>query len=198
MTSPAAPLNSRLTELVEYAHSARGELETFVRDVPADLHTARSAPERWTVAEHIEHLALIEDSIGRLISSMAKQLRAENALETSDASVLNALDQYRLPQTGTKLVAPTPYRPTGSLSATDAMEKLRAIRVRVLEGVQKANGLDLTQAKFPHPFFGPLDGYQWLLLVGQHELRHLNQMKQDIQQLQNPTSPSPATTPAAS
>lgn len=195
MTNPASPLNSRLTELVQYASAARGELESFLHSVPEPMHTIRAAPERWTVTEHVEHLALIEDSIGRLISSMAKQLRAENAIETSDVSVLDALDQYRLPETGTKLVAPAPYRPTGSFTTSEALDKLRAIRTRMLEGVQKANGLDLTKAKFPHPFFGPLDGYQWLLLVAQHELRHLNQMKQDIQNL---TPPSSAATSAAS
>ena len=184
---------------MQYAGNARDELESFVRTVPGSLHATRVHADRWTIAEHIEHLALIEDSIGRLISSMAKQLRAENALETEQSSMLGSLDQFRLPQAPTKLVAPVPYRPTGSLSSIEALEKLRDIRTRMLEGVNKANGLDLSQTKFPHPFFGPLDGYQWLLLVAQHELRHLHQMKEDVQRLtaSQPTAPSPVP-PAAS
>lgn len=189
----ATPLSPRLTELVQYATTARGQLEDFVKDVPPSLHTARAAAERWTVAEHIEHLGLIEDSIGRLISSMAKKLRADDAIETEHSSMLGSLDSFDLPAASRKLIAPVPYRPTGELSASDAMEKLRGIRTRVLEGVNKANGLDLTQSQFPHPYFGPLNGYQWLLLVAQHELRHLNQMKQDIQNLTaTPTVAAPA------
>lgn len=179
----AAPLSPRLSELVQYANTARAELELFVRDVPISLHTTRADAGRWTVAEHIEHLALIEDSIGRLISTMAKQLRAEGAIETEHSSMLATLDKFQLPATTMKLVAPAPYRPTGSFTTADAMEKLRGIRARVLEGVSKANGLDLTKASFPHPYFGPLTGYEWLLLIAQHELRHLNQMKHDLQKL---------------
>lgn len=191
----AAPLSPRLTELVQYANSARSELESFIEAVPPSQHHVRTESERWSVAEHLEHLGLIEDSIGRLISSMAKQLRADGALETEHTSMLNALDRYQLPANTMKLVAPALYRPTGALTTADAMEKLRAIRARVLEGVNKANGLDLTKATYPHPFFGPLTGYEWLLLIAQHELRHLNQMKQDVQKL---TALPAAVAPAAS
>ncbi|MEO7359792.1 MAG: DinB family protein [Gemmatimonadaceae bacterium] len=190
MTDPAQ-LSPRLAELVQYANTARGELEAFVQGVPAALHGTRADVDRWTIAEHLEHLALIEDSIGRLISSMAKQLRADNALETEQTSMMGSLDQYQLTQTTMKLSAPEPYRPTGTLTSAEALEKLRAIRVRVLEGVSKANGIDLSKASFAHPFFGPLDGYQWLLLVGQHEWRHLNQMKEDVQKLTAPPSAAP-------
>jgi len=27
----------------------------------------------------------------------------------------------------------------------------------------------------PHPFFGPLNAYEWLLFIGKHEERHLGQ-----------------------
>ena len=182
-TSASAPLNPRLSELVKYVNETREQLETFVGNVPPSLQTARDKPEGWTVAEVIEHLAMIEDSVGRLISAMAKQLRAENAHETETSSVLGGLDQFGLPGTKSKLVAPESYRPTGTLSTAEALEKLRAIRTRVLEAVQKVNGLDLTKASFPHPYFGPMNGYQWLLMIGQHEMRHLNQMKDSIQRL---------------
>lgn len=189
-----AQLSARLTELVQYASAARRELESFVTQVPHSMHDTRAGAERWTIAEHIEHLGLIEDSIGRLISSMAKQLRAADALETEQSSMLGSLDQYRLTQATAKLIAPAPYRPTGTLTSAEALEKLRGIRVRMLEGVNKANGLDLSKAQFPHPYFGPLDGYQWLLLVAQHEIRHLNQMKEDVQKL---TAPPTVETPAS-
>lgn len=193
MTDQAA-LSARLSELVQYASTTRDELEAFVRNVPESLHATRAGSERWSIAEHVEHLTLIEDSIGRLISSMAKQLRADNATETAHSSMLGSLDQYQLTLTTTKLTAPGPYVPTGTLTSGEALEKLRTIRARLLEGVHKANGLDLCKATVAHPFFGPLDGYQWLLLVGQHEMRHLQQMRQDVQAF---TAPSSAATPAS-
>ena len=189
-----APLSARLSELVDYATDTRQQLEEFVQGVPMSLQTQRTDPDSWTITESVEHLCMIEDSIGRLISSMAKQLRSDNAHEGDASSMLGSLDQFGLAATKVKLVAPAAYRPTGTLSTAEALEKLRSIRARVLEGVQKANGLDLTKATFPHPFFGPLDGYQWLLLIGQHEMRHLNQMKDTVQML---TVASTASVPPA-
>lgn len=193
-----APLNARLTELVDYATDTRQQLEAFVQGVPVSLQTERTDSDGWTVAESVEHLCMIEDSIGRLISSMAKQLRADHAPEVNASSVLGSLDQFGLTATKFKLVAPAAYRPTGTLSTAEALQKLRSIRARVLEGVQKANGLDLTKATFPHPFFGPLDGYQWLLLIGQHEMRHLNQMKDSIERLTAAPTASAPTAPQES
>ncbi len=181
--NPAAPLNARLSELVNYASEVREQLESLVESIPASQRELRAAPDVWSVAENIEHLCMIEDSVGRLISSMAKQLHADNALEVETNSMLGALDQYQVPANAFKLVAPEPFRPSGTLTCDEAMEKLRSVRARVLQGVQKANGLDLTKATFPHPFFGPINGYQWLLLIGQHELRHVNQMRKSVQQL---------------
>lgn len=193
MTAPEAaldaPLNARLSELVQYAQNTRQQLETFVQTVPASLQNQRAEPERWSVTENLEHLAMIEDGIGRLLSSMAKELRADNALEAETSSLLGSLDQYAVPASNAKLVAPDRYVPTGQLSTEDALEKLRGIRLRLLEGVRKANGLDLTKRSAPHPYFGPLNGYQWLLLIGQHEMRHLNQMKDAVQKLSAADAP---------
>lgn len=186
VTDDVAPLNARLSELVDYATEVRTELESFVHTVPESQQTKRAHADQWSVAEHLEHLALIEDGIGRLISSMGKQLKAENILETKSDSLMSSLDAYGVPEVKSRLKAPQPYHPTGNIPAQEALERMRAIRTRLLEGVRKANGFDLTQKSAPHPFFGPLNGYEWLLLIGQHEKRHLNQMKAVVNTLNHP------------
>ncbi|MGV3708501.1 MAG: DinB family protein [Gemmatimonas sp.] len=185
-TNDDAPLNARLAELVDYATAVRAELEAWVRTVPESLHAKRAAADQWSVVEHLEHLALIEDGIGRLISSMGKQLRADNVVETQSGSLMSSLDAYGVPEVKSRLQAPQPYHPTGTLSAQEALERMRAIRTRLLDGVRKANGYDLSQKSAPHPFFGPLNGYEWLLLIGQHEKRHLNHMKAVVGSLNHP------------
>jgi hypothetical protein len=32
----------------------------------------------------------------------------------------------------------------------------------------------------PHPIFGALNGYQWILSVGKHEERHLIQLRETL------------------
>jgi hypothetical protein len=187
-TNDNTALNARLTELVDYATEVRAELESYVRTVPEALQAKRAESDTWSVAEHLEHLALIEDGIGRLISSMGKQLKADNVVETKSDSLMSSLDAYGVPEVKSRLMAPQPYHPTGSISAQEALERMRAIRTRLLEGVHKANGFDLTQKSAPHPFFGPLNGYEWLLLIGQHEKRHLNHMKAVVNTLNHPAA----------
>jgi uncharacterized damage-inducible protein DinB len=173
------PLSPRLAEWTSYASAIRYQLLEFVQSLAESDYDKRATPDGWTVAGILEHLVLIEDSIGRLINRMTKQIRADGHPDDADtSSILGMLDEFRASETGRKLVAPEPYRPTGSLSATEALSKLEEVRARVLVAVHAASGVDLTKASFPHPFFGPLTGYQWLVLIAQHELRHLKQMKE--------------------
>ncbi|MBC8089126.1 MAG: DinB family protein [Phycisphaerae bacterium] len=182
MTSPAsASLNPRLAEWTSYANAIRYQLLEFVQSLPESDFDRRLSADDWTITGILEHLALIEDSIGRMINRMTKQIRADGHPAESDASsILGMLDEFAAVDNSRKLISPEPYRPTGSLTAHQAIAKLEEVRARVLGAVEAANGIDLTHASFPHPFFGPLTGYQWLVLIAQHEFRHLKQMKEIV------------------
>jgi hypothetical protein len=42
------------------------------------------------------------------------------------------------------------------------------------------DGRDLTRLSAPHPIFGPINGYEWVLFIGQHEERHLGQLRDTV------------------
>lgn len=180
MTTPVnTPPNPRLAEWVSYANGIRYQLLEFVQALPESAYDKRLSSDGWTSAEILEHLALIEDSIGRLITRMSKQIRADGHPADADtSSILGMLDAFRADDNHRKLVAPEPYRPTGTMTVQQSLVKLEDVRARVLSAVESAHDVDLSKASFPHPFFGPLTGYQWLVLIAQHELRHLKQMKE--------------------
>ena len=185
MTAPdivpqSDPLSPHLAEWTDYARSVRRQLLEFVQSLPPSAYEKRISPEGWSIAGVLEHLALIEDGIGRLINRMSKQLRAENAFEAETGSILGLLDDFALENNHRKLMAPAPYHPTGVPSVEETLQKLEEIRTRLYAAVEAANGIDLSKASAPHPFLGPLTGYQWLVLIAQHERRHLKQM-QEIQ-----------------
>lgn len=78
---------------------------------------------------------------------------------------------------GLKLEAPERIRPTGTLSLADSLARLRDSRATLhalRPRVERADGRAL---RFPHPAWGPLDLYQWLLFIGAHEDRHLAQIE---------------------
>jgi hypothetical protein len=180
MTTPVdTPLNPRLAEWISYAKAIRYQLLEFAQSLPESAYEQRSGPDGWTIAGILEHLALIEDSIGRLINRMSKQIRAEgHPVEIETTSILGLVDEMAADSRHRKMMAPEPYRPTGTVSVQQSLVRLEDIRQRLVSAVESANGVDLSKATFPHPFFGPLNGYEWLVWIPKHELRHLNQMKE--------------------
>jgi hypothetical protein len=52
----------------------------------------------------------------------------------------------------------------------ESRESLQSFRPRIEQ-------IEGTQLRYPHPFFGSLDLYQWVALIGAHEERHLKQIE---------------------
>jgi hypothetical protein len=60
----------------------------------------------------------------------------------------------------------------------------------MLANVEQLNGFDLTRVTHPHPFAGPLNTYQWILIAGAHEHRHAEQIERIKAQTGFPSSES--------
>jgi uncharacterized damage-inducible protein DinB len=184
MTTPVSPLHPRIAEIIQYLGDERGALLSYVGSLPDDSLTRRVHAARWSVAEILEHLSIVEDSSGRLISNLIKQARAEGAVpETETTSILGCVDALVAKSLEKKLVAPERVQPGGNKSVADSLESLRMSRERLLRATEGASGLDLSKVAAPHPVYGPINAYQWLLLAGKHELRHLHQMKNTVREL---------------
>jgi hypothetical protein len=78
---------------------------------------------------------------------------------------------------GVKLEAPERIRPGDAPVLSDALSRLRDSRAALhalRPALERADGHALL---FPHPTWGPLNLYQWLLFVGAHESRHRAQIE---------------------
>ena len=71
-------------------------------------------------------------------------------------------------------------KPTG-VSLAEALEKQSASRARLIGSLKAGSGRALQTMTFPHPFLGDLNGYQWALLIAQHQRRHLVQIAGIVQ-----------------
>jgi hypothetical protein len=77
-----------------------------------------------------------------------------------------------------RIEAPEMVQPSEGLNVESALERLTAVRTRLRTGlVQEASGVALATVSAPHPAIGMLDGYQWILMVAQHERRHIGQIR---------------------
>jgi uncharacterized damage-inducible protein DinB len=139
--------------------------------------TFKPGPDRWSVAEVSEHIAVSESA---LLGLVQKQLMASPAAPEKREQVKGKDEMIlqKIPDRSHKAQAPEFLRPTGrwptEADLTKAFEESRKV---TMDYVRTTND-DLRDHFFDHPVFGTLDGYQWLLLLSAHSERHTAQIEE--------------------
>ncbi len=135
----------------------------------------RPAPERWTVAECVEHIAIVE---GRVLGRMQKTL--EEGPDPSKRSALEGREDTMFAVAVARMVrlqAPEVLAPTGRWPDEQLWREFEATREQTREFAASTQA-DLRRHFFPHPVLGELDLYQWLLLISAHCERHRAQSEE--------------------
>jgi len=144
----------------------------------------REAAERWSIAEIVEHLVVFEGFITDAVTN-ALQGPAE-AEKMALAGVKEPLVLGLAESRGTKLKAREATRPVGRwVDGAELTAEFRRARARTI-GFAAETECDLRRHFFPHIAFGDLDCYQWLLVLGQHTLRHCLQIEEILGDLRFP------------
>ena len=150
----------------------RGCLVESVSGLRAAQWNFKAQNDAWSIAENMEHLVLIEGRVHAIIGKMS------NAPESSFDGKQSEMDNIILtevPKRAIKVKAPLPLCPTCRWSGPEALQLFLASREQTMQLLAAPL---LRGRALPHPFFGPWDGYQWLLAVGSHTARHTNQIRE--------------------
>lgn len=182
---------SPLTDVRATLAADRAALRSAVDSVPAAMRDQKPAPDRWSVAEVLEHLGLVE---ARVVMAFGPLLQNAPTRDGDTTTGATAIDRGRMRDRENKIVAPPPIQPTGSVSAEDAWATLQDTRVKLLAMLDavEAERRDLAQVSRPHPVLGPLDGYQWVAAIGGHEERHTLQIHEIAAALEKNSSTTAA------
>ena len=139
--------------------------------------TFKSAPDRWSIAEVAEHLAVTETALPSMITGQILKTPAgatPAAEKVPDARIFEVITD----RSG-KAQAPEMLRPSGRWSTRE--EILKAFnegRDQNLEYVRTTKD-DLRAHAVPHPALNaPVDAYQWILLLSAHCTRHTAQIEE--------------------
>jgi DinB superfamily len=134
----------------------------------------KAAPDRWSVAEVMEHLAAAEDMIRGMTQ---EQLMKSPAVAVRDAEETKKADEAVLamvPDRSHKVQAPEPLVPTNRFGSPAAAQKhFVESRAVTEEYLKNATGLRAHLGDSP---MGKLDGYEFVLLIAAHSERHTKQM----------------------
>ena len=164
-------------EIYEHIDHTRARLLAAVEGLSEEQQAFSPAPGRWSVAELVEHLSIVEGNVATLLDKLlgkAEESGAGGATPGHFDPV--SIEEFVERSRAVKFEAPERIRPTG-LAVADSLARLtesRAALHALRPRVERADGRAI---RFPHPAWGPLDLYQWLLFVGAHEDRHLAQIE---------------------
>lgn len=172
-------MHPRTEELLNFLLTTQIRLREAV-DAVSPAARDEAAPEgRWSVAEVLEHLALVETGIARLISKKVGEGRAAGlGPELDTSSILWSLDVHKILDRNERLVAPERTRPTAKTGVEEAWRHLEDAHATARNAVASTDGLAIATITHPHPSMGPLNLYQWIIFIGAHELRHAIQIRE--------------------
>jgi DinB superfamily len=139
----------------------------------------KPAPDRWSVAEVVEHIAAAEDMLFGLITE--RVMKAPPRPEVEDVKAIDDMVLGRISDRTNKVQAPEPLKPTNRYGSPDAAVKhFVESRSRTINFLQKTE--DLRAHAADSPLGKKLDAYQWILFISAHSERHtkqLNEVKAD-------------------
>lgn len=172
-------LSTKIQELADAISRIRQSLLNHVSGLNDAQLSYKPEDGEWSLNDILHHLALTDEANGKLTARALRHAQEKNVPPdpTPDESVLHCLDEAVAPLNNTKAQAPDFVRPQAHLSAPESLARLAASREKMLGSIEQLSRYDLTQLKYPHPFLGELDMYQWILIAGGHEGRHIGQIK---------------------
>src|ERR1700704_4740255 len=100
------PIHPRLQELFAYLSVKRNALREAVDAVPEGQRNQPPEPDRWSVAEVLEHLALVEARFKTFISDRLSEARASGlAADRETGSIVGTFNQAGILDRSSKRVA---------------------------------------------------------------------------------------------
>lgn len=140
----------------------------------------KPAPDRWSIAENLEHMVTIE---ARVLGPIREQLAvAPPPPPEQDFRFVDALLIEKVPDRTERVNPPGLPQPTGTWTIEYALSQVRRNYERLSDFVESTPDLRehaVESAPLKHLTKGELqvmDAYQWALLVTLHDERHVRQI----------------------
>lgn len=169
-----------LKQALEYFEQARNrviEITTGLSD--AQWHF-KPGPDRWSVAENLEHIVTVQERVLGPIQDMLAQAPAPPP--DRDNERIDAIVMEKVPDRSITAKAPEFIDPTGQSTPDDCLLRLFHNYERLAELVETRT--DLRDHIMDSPplrivtngEYTTMDGFQWALTMAAHDLRHADQI----------------------
>jgi hypothetical protein len=170
--SPLPMTQGDRDRILSYYHSTRKQILDATAGLTPAQWTFKLAPEKWSVAEVVEHLALTEDMLFHYATAfLAKPVAPPETKMETEALIKNMTDR------STRANAPAELKPTGRWAPGPALtEEFRQRRDRMIRYLNETKDpLRTTHAQWGSTI---IEVYQALHTIPAHTERHLAQINE--------------------
>ena len=156
-----------------YLAQARDGLAEAIKGLSVPQGSFKPAPDQWSVAIIVEHLGIVGKRVLERLKTLPEGLAASPGRdnEAFAARIVSIMTDRSF-----KAQAPPPIYPTSTLDLHAAYRQFLETDRLMDNALHNTPGL--REHTSPHPFFGELDGYDWILVYATHTLRHLEQIRE--------------------
>jgi uncharacterized damage-inducible protein DinB len=164
--SKTAPIVEKLTQAQSLLLSAADSI------TPEQWQTA-PAEGRWCAAEVVAHLTLVERGV----------LQNADRITQKEPKTWPFYRRFHMPlriveKRWIRTKSPRAVAPISVGGKEHMLAELRDVRERTFAFLDETKARDLSVYRWPHPFLGTLDLYEWVAFIASHQIRHTKQMRE--------------------
>jgi hypothetical protein len=161
------------TQVLNWLDESRKEFLAAIDGLTDEQWKWKPAPDRWSVGEVAEHVVLAEAgqfaNVKKAIASAP-----DPAWEAKTKSKTDTLVRVLAPRLG-KAQAAEAIVPKGGMTQAQVKDRFETQRAEIVRFATETD-VPLKQSTVDNAFFGPLNGYQWLIYAPLHTMRHDKQI----------------------
>lgn len=165
-----------IEEILTANEQAVEKFESAISGLTEAQTAFKPGEDEWSIGEIVEHVGIVSNGFLRITRKLLKGAEAEGRPPKIDLDLRPVSiddDGNAFP----KFKAPEQVLPGGNAAMADVMADLRQTLEGFREVRSRLEAVDLSDQTFPHPAFGPINTYQWMVLLGEHTDRHRNQIE---------------------
>lgn len=126
----------------------------------------------WSTAEIVAHLVMVERAI----------IGGADRVTQSPPQPIPLVKRVHLPLwlVESRIVrrkTPIPLDTQLLGRKEEMLGELRGVRERTLAFLEETKGRNLSAYRWPHPFIGMLNTYEWFEMIAAHQMRHTKQVR---------------------
>jgi DinB superfamily len=159
---------------LQYLELTKRNVQEAVKGLSTAQWNFKQGPERWSVAQVMEHLAAAEDMLRTMT---VEQVMKAPAAPDRDVKMIDEMVLKAVPDRSHKADAPEQLRPVNRFgSPEEALKHFVESRAQTEDFLRKT--ADLRAHAIDSPMGQKLDGYEWVLLIAAHSERHTKQINE--------------------